>query len=53
MTEKGRSLAGAALAATVAALLRSGGDLVLRDGLAREPAIRHRAADDAHREASR
>lgn len=43
------ALTGAAIAAVVAALLRTGGGLVLRDMLAREPAVRHRAADDAHR----
>jgi hypothetical protein len=47
------ALTGAAIAAVVAALLRSGGDLVLHDALAREPAVRHRAADDAHRDLTR
>lgn len=43
------ALTGTAIAAVVASMLRSGGDLVLHDALAREPAVRHRAADDAHR----
>jgi len=47
------ALTGAAVAAVTAAMLRAGGDLVLRDVLAREPAVRHRAADDAHREGAR
>ena len=47
------ALTGAAIAAVVAALLRTGGDLVLHDVRAREPAVRHRAADDAHRDAAR
>lgn len=47
------ALTGAAVAAITAAMLRTGGDLVLRDVLAREPAVRHRAADDAHRGAPR
>jgi hypothetical protein len=42
------ALTGAAVAAVTAAMLGAGGDLVLRDALAREPAVRHRAADDAH-----
>jgi hypothetical protein len=40
---------GAAVAAVSTAMLRTGGDLVLRDALAREPAVHHRAADEAHR----
>jgi hypothetical protein len=43
------ALTGAAIAGVTTAMLRTGGDLVLRDALAREPAVRHRAADDAHR----
>ncbi len=46
-------LAGGALAAATTSMLRTGGDLVLRDVLAREPADRHRAADDAHRDPAR
>lgn len=42
------ALTGAAVAAVVATMLRTEGDLVLRDVLAREPAVRHRTADDAH-----
>ena len=47
------ALTGAAVAAVVAALLRTGGDLALGNVLARDPAVRHRAADDAHRGANR
>jgi hypothetical protein len=47
------ALTGAAIAAVVSAMLRSNGDLTLRDMLARDPAVRHRAADDAHRESAR
>lgn len=47
------ALTGAAAAAVTAAMLRAGGDLVVRDVLAREPAVRHRPADDAHHEAAR
>jgi hypothetical protein len=47
------ALLGATVAAVTATMLRSGGDLVLRDVLAREPAVRHRAADDAHPGAAR
>ena len=43
------ALTGAAVAGVTAAMLRASGDLVLRDALTREPAARHRAADDAHR----
>jgi hypothetical protein len=43
------ALTGAAIAGVSAAMLRGGGDLVLRETLTREPAARHRAADDAHR----
>lgn len=41
------ALAGAGVAATVSAGLRRGGDLVMRDRF-RQPAIRHRPADEAH-----
>ena len=47
------ALAGAAVGAVTSAMLRSSGDLVLRDALAREPEVRHRAADDAHRAPTR
>lgn len=47
------ALSGAAIAAVTATMLRTGGDLVLRDAIAREPSVRHRAADDAHRDAVR
>jgi hypothetical protein len=43
------ALTGAALAAVTAAHLHAGGDLLLRDALAREPAVRHHPADEAHR----
>ena len=43
------ALAGAAVAAVIAASAHRTGDLELHDGLRREAAIRHRAADDAHR----
>jgi hypothetical protein len=43
------ALTGAAIATVTAAMLRTGGDLVLRDALAREPAVHHRTADEAHR----
>jgi hypothetical protein len=45
------AITGAALALAASTMLRTGGDLILREVLAREPAVRHRAADDAHREA--
>jgi len=41
--------AGAALAAVVGALLRTGGDLELHDARRRDPAVRHQPADEAHR----
>jgi hypothetical protein len=47
------ALTGAATAAVTTALLKAGGDLALRDAPGREPAVRHRAADDAHRGAVR
>ena len=47
------ALAGAAIAGVVLGMLRTGGDLVLRDALARDAAVRHRAADDAHRGGAR
>ena len=45
------ALTGAAIAGVVAGLLRAVGDLRLHDPLARDPAVRHRPADDAHRRA--
>jgi hypothetical protein len=42
------ALAGAAVGALIAVSLRRVGDLLLRDSLRRDPAVRHRAADDAH-----
>ncbi len=42
------ALTGAALAAVTSAMLGASGDLVLRDALAREPAVHHRPADEAH-----
>ena len=47
------AVTGAAIAAVVAGLLRAAGDLRLHDPLAREPAVRHRPADDAHRGTAR
>jgi hypothetical protein len=53
VTELGGALiaafAGAGVAAVIAASIRRGGDLVIRDALRPDAAIRHRAADDAHR----
>ena len=46
------ALTGAAVAAVTSAMLRMGGDLILRDALSREPAVHHRAADEAHRGAA-
>lgn len=46
------AITGAAISGVTASML-GGGDLVLRDALAREPAVRHRPADDAHRSATR
>lgn len=43
------ALTGAAVAAVTSALRHTDGDLLLRDPLAREPLVRHRATDDAHR----
>jgi hypothetical protein len=43
------AFAGAGVAAVIAASVRRGGDLVIRDSLRPDAAIRHRAADDAHR----
>jgi hypothetical protein len=43
------ALSGAAVAAVIAADLRRTGDLALRETLRRDPSIRHRAPDDAHR----
>jgi hypothetical protein len=43
------ALAGAGAAAVIAASIRHGGDLLLRDSLRPGAAIRHRPADDAHR----
>ena len=42
------ALAGAGAAAVIAASIRHGGDLVIRDALRPDAAVRHRAADDAH-----
>lgn len=47
------ALGGGAIALVTAAMVRTSGDLALRDALAREPAVRHRAADDAHRGSTR
>ena len=47
------ALSGAAIAGVVTGLLRAVGDLRLHDPLARDPAVRHRPADDAHRRAER
>lgn len=41
--------AGAAVAAVVATLLRTNGDLELHDGRRADAAVRHRSADEAHR----
>ncbi|HYO44404.1 MAG TPA: hypothetical protein VES19_14495 [Candidatus Limnocylindrales bacterium] len=41
--------AGAGVAAVIELSIRRGGDLVIRDSLRPDAAIRHRAADDAHR----
>ena len=43
------AFAGAGVAAVIAASVRHGGDLVIRDALRPDAAIRHRPADDAHR----
>ena len=52
MTELGgallATLAGAGVAAVISGSIRRGGDLVIRDALRPDAAIRHRAADDAH-----
>jgi len=52
VTELGGALlavfAGAGVAAVIAASIRRGGDLVIRDALRPDAAIRHRPADDAH-----
>ena len=42
------TLAGAGVAAVISGSIRRGGDLVIRDALRPDAAIRHRAADDAH-----
>jgi hypothetical protein len=42
------ALAGAASAAVIAASVRHGGELMIRDALRPDAAVRHRAADDAH-----
>jgi hypothetical protein len=53
VTELGGALlavaAGGGVAAVIASSIRRGGDLVIRDALRPDAAIRHRAADDAHR----
>ena len=43
------AFAGAGVAAVIEVSIRRGGDLVIRDALRPDAAIRHRAADDAHR----
>jgi hypothetical protein len=43
------AFAGAGVAALVAGSVARGGDLVIRDTLRPDAAVRHRAADDAHR----
>jgi hypothetical protein len=43
------AIAGAGTAALVAASIRRGGELVIRDSLRPDAPIRHRAADEAHR----
>lgn len=43
------AFAGAGVAAVIELSIRRGGDLVIRDSLRPDAAIRHRAADDAHR----
>jgi len=47
------AFAGAGVSAVIDASLQRTGDLALRDSLRREPAIRHRPADDAHRRQDR
>ena len=47
------AILGAAVAGVTSTMLRTGGDLVLRDGIAREPAVRHRVVADAHRDEAR
>ena len=42
------ALAGAGAAAVIASSIRHGGDLVIRDALRPDAAVRHRASDDAH-----
>jgi hypothetical protein len=42
------ALAGAGAAAVIATSIRHGGDLVIRDALRPDAAVRHRASDDAH-----
>jgi hypothetical protein len=42
------AFAGAAVAAIIAGSIRHGGDLVIRDALRPDAAVRHRPADDAH-----
>ena len=43
------AITGAGIAVIAATMLRAGGDLRLRDPLARDAAVRHRPADEAHR----
>lgn len=45
-------IAGAGVAALIAASVRRGGDLAIRDSLRPDAVIRHRPADDAHRRAA-
>lgn len=47
------ALAGAAVSAVISASISRTGDVTLRETLRRDPAVRHRAADDAHRPAER
>ena len=47
------ALAGAGVAQVTTFMLRTGGGLALPEVLGHEQAVRHRAADDAHREAAR
>jgi len=42
------AIGGAGAAAVITASVRHGGDLVIRDALRPDAAVRHRAADDAH-----
>ena len=46
------AFAGAGAAAVIGASIRHGGDLVIRDALRPDAAVRHRSSDDAHPDAS-